>query len=191
MATIALGALSYVGNVNGAATQVQTGLKEANSQSFKRGELVNIVNGAVQRPASTALVGSGDETLDISDHIATTANPTEHQISGIALRDATNVTSGNVEVHVQLLRSGDIVEGNLISGTDGDNPGNVVSALADVGDAVSIVFDGTNNKWYFSTTTAECVGYIYRNNLAGGRGVIGDTNARVHVVLRGSILQMG
>lgn len=190
MATIALGRLSYVGNVNGVGTQILSNIKEANSQTFKRGEPVTFDgSGAIKAVDAAALVNAGtDDSLDISDHTSISAATVEEKIVGIALRDASNVTSGNLEIPVQMLRGGDILEGNLVTGILGSGLGSVALALAHVGDAVSLVKSSTTGLWHFTTTAAEEVGRIFRANLDGGRGVFGDTNARVHVIIRNDIL---
>lgn len=192
MATIALGNMSYAGNVNGVATQILSGRLEANSQTFKRGQFVVFDGaGAIRAPAATAFVNDGtDDSIDISDHISISAATTEPKLIGLALRDASNVTSGNLEIPVQMLRAGDILEANLVTGIDGTSLGSVALAANQVGDPVSCVQDD-NLQYRFSTTTAEEFGRIYRLAIDGGRGVIGDTNGRVHVVVRNDLLCFG
>lgn len=190
MATIANGILKYVANTYGAATQVLEGVKEANSQAFKKGDLVCYDGaGALRALAATAFVNDGtDDSLDISDHVSVSAATTEPKIVGIALRDASNVTSGNLVIPVQMLRAGDVVEGNLMVGIDGGALTDSTAALNMLGDPVSLIQrDTAATNYVFSTTTAEEFGRILRLNLSGGRGAVGDLNWRVHVIVRGDI----
>lgn len=195
MATIATGTFSYAGNLYGTAgSQIITRL-EANSQQFKKGALVGLTSNTVD--IIDTVQGAGVDCLDISAFETTAgANPSAapKKVLGIALRAATNVTSGNVSIPVQILRPGDLVEGNLFDGTDGDGPpagGDYVSAATDVGAPVCILYDATNFRHYFTITmpgTPEVAGWVFQNDLDGGRGVIGDTNARVRVVINSRIL---
>jgi hypothetical protein len=193
MATIALGNLSYVGNTNGVATQVLTTAKEANSQTFKKGQFVTFDGaGAIKALDAGAFVTAGtDDSIDISDHVSVTAATTEEKILGLALKDATNVTSGNIVIPVQLLRAGDILEGNLVTGVDGTSLGTIALAANQLGDPVSCVQADTTDAYHFSTTVAEEFGRILRIPDGAGRGVIGDLNARVHVTVRGDIWFLG
>lgn len=83
--------------------------REANSQSFKKGDLV-LVNAA------------GDVSLAGADPV---------KYLGFALKDATNVTSGNVLIPVQVIRPGDVFVANFVAAK--------TFALADIQDAFEIV----------------------------------------------------
>jgi hypothetical protein len=74
--------------VSGGAPRIVYGLKEANSQSFKAGQLVYDAGSAA----------GGQITACASDASA---------ILGIAMKDATNVSSGNIEIPVALIEDGD------------------------------------------------------------------------------------
>ena len=71
---------------SGAVPEIVYGLYEGNSQSFKAGQFVYLSSGAV------------------------TAVPTgNYSVFGIAQKDATNVSSGNIEIPVQRIRPDDVV----------------------------------------------------------------------------------
>lgn len=74
--------------VGGKMPEIRYGMLEANSQSFKAGQLVFAAAGAA----------GGQITVCPSD--AT-------RILGIAQKDATNVTSGNIEIPVMIIKPGD------------------------------------------------------------------------------------
>lgn len=72
---------------------------EANSQSFVAGQLVYIASaGAVTACASDS-----------------------QSVLGIALKDATNVTSGNILIPVQIIRTGDEYEIDVYQGSTDDD----------------------------------------------------------------------
>lgn len=197
MATIATGTFSFAGNVYGTAGSQIITRKEANTQQFKRGALVGLASNLVE--IIDTVQGAGVDALDVSAfETSAGANPSAapKKIVGIALRAATNVSSGNVDIPIQILRPGDLIEGNLFDGTDGDGPpagGDYVSVAGDVGSPVTILFDATNFRHYFSITqpgTPEVAGWVFQNDLGGGRGFIGDTNARVRVVINSRLLMV-
>ncbi|MBP7937899.1 MAG: hypothetical protein KA354_24945 [Phycisphaerae bacterium] len=66
-------------------------IKEANNQTFKAGDLVYLSSGTVTKWADSATT----------------------QIAGIALEDATNVTSGNKAIKILKITSMDIFEGTF------------------------------------------------------------------------------
>lgn len=82
-----------VASADGKIPPIVHGLLEADSQTFDAGDLVYSNSGAI-----TVVASDGQTVL------------------GIALKDATNVTSGNVEIPVQIIRPGDVVRMHLTSG---------------------------------------------------------------------------
>jgi hypothetical protein len=80
---------------NGSIPYVQYGILEANSQSFKAGHFVYLVS------AAATLYPGGDIPL-----------------YGIALKDATNVSTGNIEIPIQVIVPGDLVSINVATSAD-------------------------------------------------------------------------
>ncbi len=80
---------------NGSVPYIQYGILEANSQSFKAGHFVYLAT------AAATLYPGGDLPL-----------------YGIALKDATNVTSGNIEIPIQVIVPGDLVAINVATSAD-------------------------------------------------------------------------
>jgi hypothetical protein len=80
---------------NGSAPTIVYGLLEEDSQTFKAGQFVYLVGDDV------TLYPGGDLPL-----------------YGIAMKDATNVTSGNVEIPVQVITPEDIVLINVATSAD-------------------------------------------------------------------------
>lgn len=72
----------------GGVPEILHGYLEADSQSFKAGEFVYLNSGAV-----TACPAAGGDV----------------ELMGIALKDATNVSSGNIEIPIEIVDSGDEV----------------------------------------------------------------------------------
>jgi hypothetical protein len=70
----------------GAIPRIIFGAKEANSQSFKAGQLVYLNSGAV-----TVVADGGTAVM------------------GIAMKDATNVSSGNIEIPIMVIEPGDSI----------------------------------------------------------------------------------
>jgi len=69
---------------NGESGEIRYGWYEANTQSFKAGQLVYLAGDAT----------TGGVTADATDSAA---------IMGIAMKDATNVSSGNIEIPVMII----------------------------------------------------------------------------------------
>lgn len=213
MATIASGVLKYIGNLGGDETTVLTGIKETNSQTFKKGQLVYLdSNGTIAVTGTAASSATGlngavgtDDELRMDGYlgeVGTTGFVTPaRKILGIALKDATNTTTANIEIPVQVLRNNDILEGNLVTGIVGDqDPAgmNLVLAATHLGNLVSLLYNTTNNRIYFTVTTTVVAatkttifGTVWQIGLGGGRGAIGDTNARVRVLIRSDVLLAG
>jgi hypothetical protein len=80
---------------NGSVPYVQYGILEANSQSFKAGHFVYLVSGAA------TLYPGGDLPL-----------------YGIALKDATTVSTGNIEIPIQVIVPGDLVSITVATSAD-------------------------------------------------------------------------
>ena len=74
---------------------IQYGILEANSQTFKAGHLVYLVS------AAATLYPGGDIP-----------------VYGIAMKDATNVTSGNIEIPIQVITPDDLVVFNVATSAD-------------------------------------------------------------------------
>ena len=70
-------------------------LLEANSQTFKKGQLVYSNAGAITAVDSTSIAAA--------------------VVLGVAQKDATNVTSGNIAIPVQLIKPSDIVRMHISS----------------------------------------------------------------------------
>lgn len=88
---------TFVSALNQGGPEIVSGLKEANSQSFKAGALVYVSSGTV-----TVLADGGSG-------VGTQMN-TDLHLCGIALKDATNVSSGNIEIPFIKIRPGDMFE---------------------------------------------------------------------------------
>lgn len=116
--------------------------KEANSQSFVEGDLV-VLNAAG----------------DISLATAGVAN----QILGIARKAATNVTSGNIFIPVEVIRPYDVWECNYASGT--------TFAASQLGENHQIVRTGAGNWEVASGTAATDVRVKVVGTLEGIDGV--------------------
>jgi hypothetical protein len=137
---------------------IEYGHKEANSQSFKAGNFVYLNSGAV------TLCGGGDVP-----------------IYGIALKDATNVTSGNIEIPIQVIDTGDTVSITVATSADVPeasdttcsvltaydvNAGTTITSMVDSSDTTNPCFvflgpqkkaDGSSsNRGYFKILEAEC-----------------------------------
>ena len=100
----------YILPKNGSMPTIVYGINEANSQSFKAGHLVKNASGV-------ALDAGGDAP-----------------VLGIALKDATNVSSGNIEIPVQIITPEDIVVFTVA--TSGD-----VAQAADTTCAIGTSYD--------------------------------------------------
>lgn len=91
---------------NGGMPTVVYGLYEANSQSFKAGQFVYLVSAAV------TLYPGGDLPL-----------------YGIAMKDATNVSSGNIEIPVAVITPEDIVTITVATSADVPEAANTTCAI--------------------------------------------------------------
>ena len=80
---------------NGGIPSIQYGILEANSQSFKAGHFVYLAT------AAATLYPGGDVPL-----------------FGIAMKDATNVTSGNIEIPIMIITSDDEVAISVATSAD-------------------------------------------------------------------------
>ena len=136
---------------------IEYGHLEANSQTFKAGNFVYLNSGAV------TLSADGDVP-----------------VYGIALKDATNVTSGNIEIPIQVIDTGDTVSITVASGDTPQasnttcavltaydlNAGTTITSMIDSGDTTHPKFvflapqykaDGSaSNRGYFKLLAAEC-----------------------------------
>lgn len=95
----------YILPKNGSMPTILYGVNEANSQSFKAGQLVYNNSGIT-------LYAGGDAP-----------------VLGIALKDATNVTSGNVEIPVMLIDPEDIVVFTVATSADVPEAANTTCAI--------------------------------------------------------------
>lgn len=178
MSTITKGKAVYAGSLYDAGAPLLDCI-EAASQSFKKGELVqiNASSGKAELPTVVAT-----DLLDISTVIAAGNSA---RIVGIAVKDASGVT--NAPIQVQVVRPGDLLEMTLVQGTA--SPGtDHVSAQADFGCTVGLLRNSTAKEWYATTDITEPCGKVYRLGIGGGRGVIGDTNIRALILLTPSML---
>jgi len=136
---------------------IEYGHLEANSQTFKAGNFVYLNSGAV------TLSADGDVP-----------------VYGIALKDATNVTSGNIEIPIQVIDTGDTVSITVASGDTPQpcnttcavltaydlNAGTTITSMIDSSDTTHPKFvflspqykaDGSaSNRGYFKLLAAEC-----------------------------------
>jgi len=80
---------------NGGIPNIQYGILEANSQTFKAGHFVYLAT------AAATLYPGGDTPL-----------------YGIAMKDATNVTSGNIEIPIMVISPDDEVAINVATSSD-------------------------------------------------------------------------
>ena len=181
--------MALVGNVYG-ASPFHIEAPEAASQDFMRGEFV--ITDADGRIAEAAIIGAEgtDDSIDLAPLLLATDAGLPIKLLGIAAEDASGTTGANV--HVEVLRSGDILEMNLIQALKGDaaNITDHTLATTDLFAAVNLVRDFTAGykRYYATTSVTEAIGKILKIGLGGGRGIITDVNARVHVVLRDDIL---
>ena len=129
--------------------------------------------------ANLVSVGTDDQ-IDVSDIVASLAT----KIHGFTMKAFP--ASGQEFIPIAVWVPGLIVEANLHEGDDGTTPGTHVAAVTDIRSEVSLV-KGDDGFWYFTTSASEKVGEVVQfpgiaGNATSGGGV-GDTNARVHVVL--------
>ena len=96
----------YIQPSDSGVPYVQYGILEANSQSFKAGHLVYLVSGAA------TLYPGGDLP-----------------VFGIALKDATNVTSGNIEIPIQPITPEDLVVFTVATSADVPEAANTTCAI--------------------------------------------------------------
>lgn len=130
--------------------------------------------------ANLVNVGGNDDQIDVSDIVASLAT----KIHGFAMKAFPS--SGQALQTVAVWVHGLIVESNLHEGDNGASPGTHVAALTDLYSEVSMV-KGDDGYWYFTTSASERVGQVIlfpgiAGNATSGGG-LGDTNARVHVML--------
>lgn len=155
-------------------------LQNKSAETFKRGDLVSF-DATPELILQANLVGGANDLINITTVIATLLARTH----GIAMKDAP--ATGQIVIPVAVFQWGTVVTANLIEGTVGDSGGAHVAVATDVLAAVSWIFDPTNNRWYFSTTTTDPSGIVLafpgivgNDNSGGG---VGDTDALVQVLL--------
>ncbi len=148
MATIALVKLSTPTTISGNSPQLRY-YPEANSQTFKSGEVVYLVSGKVTACAS--------------------ATPT--QILGIAAEDANN-NSASADIGVWVANADTLFEGNMSNGSQAG----AASSTAYVGLRKALDYDSTNHKYYISTSGTSPRVTIIDNS---PRDTVGDTGGRV------------
>jgi len=137
---------------------IEYGHLEANSQTFVEGNFVYLNSGAV------TICGGGDLP-----------------IYGIAMKDATNVTTGNAEIPIQVIDTGDTVSITVATSADVPevcnttcavltaydiNAGTTITSMVDSSDTTNPCFvflspqyaaDGSASKrGYFKLLEAEC-----------------------------------
>lgn len=129
----------------GRVPQIVYGSDEANSQSFKAGQFVYFNAGAVTVSAD------GDVPM-----------------AGIALKDATNVTSDNIEIPVQMLTPEDEV---LIQVTTGGTL-EASDTTCTSGEAYDLetVTDGTANLHYIDSSDTTNPKFVYIGPVLNGAG---------------------
>lgn len=195
MGTVANRSLRVAGNwfTSGGMEQYTTEeYKNAAGQVFKAGELVTI-NATPEVIRFASIVGAGNDKLDVS-LIQGAANRLL-KIYGIALKDAP--ASGQITIPVARFIPGTLVEGNLVDGSDGDAPTNHTLVAGDKGLAVGLLFDDTNDRWYFTVQAAEKCAEVQKIGLGVGGGgtqdplgAIGDVNARVQCLINPDMIRM-
>jgi hypothetical protein len=152
----------YIVPRGGEVPAITYGHLEANSQTFVKGNFVYLNSGAV------TLYPGGDLPL-----------------YGIAMRDATNVTSGNVEIPIQVITPDDVVSITVATSTDvpeaanttcavmtayDTNAGTTITSMIDSSDTGNACFryqgpqynaDGSvSNRGYFRLLEAECQAWV-------------------------------
>jgi hypothetical protein len=123
---------------------------EANSQSFKAGDIVKF-----DSSEDLAIGATGDAAF-----------------LGLAMKDATNVTTGNATIPVQVFLPGAEVEANVYdAGSDHvlvkDNYNKVVN------------FYTASNIAYIDPTLSTAGVFVIIGPAGGQKGILGDTNPRV------------
>ena len=198
MGQVNLGKMRVVGNwfTSGGMEQYVNDLfKNKAAEVFKAGELVQIDGTPeILRVAAANLVGAGNDKVDVSD-LQGAAN-TAAKLFGIALKDAP--ASGQVLIPVAILTPGVLVEANLVDLADGDTAdttGKHTSVAADKNIQVGILFDDTNDRYYFTVQAAEkCAKVVKIGFGVGGGGTqdpfgaIGDINVRAQCIINPDIL---
>lgn len=195
MGTVSFKGLRVVGNwyTSGGMEQfVNDAYKNKAAEVFKAGELVQIdTTPEIIRVAAANLVGMGNDKLDVSD-LLTGANQ-QAKLFGIAMKDAP--ASGQIQIPVAILYPGTLVEGNLVDGTDGDAPTNLVSLVGHRCVQVGLLFDDTFDRWYFTVNAAEKAATVVKAGFGVGGGgtqdpygAIGDTNIRVQAIIHNDLL---
>jgi len=124
----------------GQVPEIIHGLYEANSQSFKAGSLVYLSSGAV-----TAAAEGGP-------------------IMGIAMKDATNVTSGNIEIPVMVAPLGADWQINVANGSGVYEAANTTAVLGGTYDIDNTTAVTKVNKLASDDSTGSqfvVVGWIY------------------------------
>lgn len=115
----------------GGTCEVVSHFYEADSMSFKKGELVYLSSGAVTNCADDAVV-----------------------IAGQALADATNVTSGNIIIPIRVIKPGDVW---MIRCYDTSDAAEITCDNLTIGSAYGL--EVTSNVWRLDNdeTTADAV----------------------------------
>ena len=147
----------YVVPVGNEVPTLEYGHLEANSQTFVEGNLVYLSSGAVT--------------------ICSNTDP----VYGIAMKDATNVTTGNAEIPIQVIKMDDTISFTVATSADVPEPcnttcavltaydynaGTTLTSMIDSSDTTNGKFvflspqykaDGSaSNRGYFSIIAAEC-----------------------------------
>ena len=132
----------YILPKNGSMPTILYGINEANSQTFKAGHLVRNNSGI-------ALDAGGDAP-----------------VLGIALKDATNVSSGNIEIPVMIIDPEDIVVFTVATNADVAQAANTTCAIGTSYDTnASVAYpsyidssDTGNPAWRFQGAVYDAAG---------------------------------
>ncbi len=128
---------------DGCVPQITNRYSEANSQSFKAGEFVYFVSGAV-----TVATDGGDAP-----------------IAGIALKDGTNVSSGNIVIPVQIINQDDDVYVQVDDGS-----GNLEAANTTCVPGVAYDVSVSSNHWTVSSNDTTNPKFVFVEALLDANG---------------------
>lgn len=206
MPTIPLRGMKMVGDLYGLGNSdifIANQLKNGSGLTFPGGALLKLVAGALSPLAAGQTIGAGDDNL--SDTNLITAG-------GLAWLSVESAIAGVTRfLYAEQLMPGAILEGNLVTGADGDTTGpnpdgsripngtmDLVLATTHLYTTVGILWDAASKLAYFTATPTggghANVATVVRIGLgvAGdSMGAIGDHNARVYALIRPNIMTMG
>lgn len=126
----------------GSVPKIQYGILEDNSKSFKAGVLVDLTSGAC-------------------DSIDTDATA----VYGIALKDSTNTSSGNIEIPIQVITPSDELYMRVRSGAS-----DALANTAAPGTAYGIIVDASTDVAYMDTADTSNDVVVFQGELLDSTG---------------------